>query len=171
MRPSFAAVVYTPRSNGVGFLAAFAEERKKHGVRVAGLVQEKVLNDDGTYAGIDAVDVVTGARIPIKRVPKHDYDKNACALDASVLVGTSGVLRDAIKSKAELIVFDKFGVEEQKGRGLSDEIMLAISDGIPFLISVPETALEIWKERTGGMGGVLPVEVEALERWWGGVSG
>lgn len=171
MTTSFAAVVYKPGANDVGFLANFATKHKEQDVKVAGLVQGAVHDTDGTFLGIDAVDVTTGARSPIKRVPRYDHNKKACALDASVLVGTSGVMRDAIQAGADLIVFDKFGVEEQNGRGLSDEIFMAISDGIPLLISVPEPALEIWTDRTGGMGSLLPADVDALECWWDGATG
>jgi nucleoside-triphosphatase THEP1 len=166
----FAAVVYPPRSNAVGFLGAFAKKLKRRGVRVGGIVQEMVPDPDGAFTGIDAIDVATGARAPIKRVARQNRDTTNCALDASVLVGTSGFLRDAIEGGAELIVFDKFGTEEQNGRGLSNEILLAISEGIPLLISVPQPALDIWQERTGAMGGVLPLDAGALEDWWTGVS-
>ena len=166
----FAAVVYPPLSNAVGFLGAFAEKLKQRGVRVAGIVQEKVPGPDGAFTGIDAIDVATGARAPIKRVTRQNRDTNNCALDASVLAGTSGFLRDAIKEGVELIVFDKFGIEEQNGRGLSDEILLAISEGIPLLISVPQPALDIWQKRTGAMGSVLPLDAGALEHWWAGIS-
>ena len=166
----FAAVVYRPQTNVVGFLGAFARDLRARGVDVAGLVQEKVLDGDGAYAGIDAIDVATGARAPIKRVTRHSRDTNSCALDASVLAGTSGVLRAAVGNGAELIVFDKFGSEEQKGRGLADEILLAISEGIPLLISVPAPALGLWRDRTGGLGGELPPRPQALEQWWRDVS-
>lgn len=165
----FAAVVYPPQSNAVGFLGAFAEKLKQRGVRVAGIVQEKVRDSDGALTGIDAIDVATGARAPIKRVARQNRDTNNCALDASVLAGTSGFLRHAIEEGVELIVVDKFGTEEQNGRGLSDEILLAISEGIPLLISVPQPALDIWQERTGAMGGVLPLDAGALEQWWAGI--
>lgn len=168
--PRFAAVAYPPRSRSIGFLAAFAERLRADGVRVAGLVQEGVEDADGAFRGIDAVDVATGARVAIKRVTARNRDTNVCALDTQALAANSGVLRRAVAARAELIVFDKFGVEEQRGKGLSDEIMAAIAEGIPLLISVPEPALDIWQERTGGLGAVLPLDPKALDDWWAAVG-
>ena len=162
----FAAAVYPARRGVVGFLAAFAHRLKGQGVRVAGIVQEQVRDSDGVFIGIDAIDVATGTRTPIKRTDGRPKDSTQCALDVAALAETSRILRDAIAEHAELIVLDKFGVEEQKGRGLSDEIMAVITENIPLLISVPEPAIDIWTERTGGLGDVVRPDGAALERWW-----
>lgn len=163
----FAAVVYQPRVKAVGFLARLADRVKAEGRRVAGIVQEHVHDTDGVFIGIDAVDVTTGHHIAIKR-NDGSAKSDRCTLDTQQLAETSPILRAAIADKPDLIVLDKFGIEEQNGRGLTDEIMAIISEGIPFLISVPEPVLDIWTERTGGLGGVLPMDDEALDDWWSG---
>lgn len=165
----FAAVVYPPRVKAVGFLARLAERVTTQGHRVAGIVQEHVLDDAGAFIGIDAVDVSTGNRIPLKRAD-GSTKVDQCTLDTQQLAETSPILRTAIADKADLIVLDKFGIEEQNGRGLTDEIMAIISEGIPFLISVPEPVLDNWTERTGGLGGVLSMDDAALEEWWQDVA-
>jgi len=162
----FAAVVYPPRSNSIGFLGAFADELKKSGIRVGGIIQDGTVDADGTPTGINAVDVGTGAKVAINRPTKETRASGACSLDPSGLADASSILRRAVDDNVDLIVVDKFGQEEQKGKGLSDEIMLAITEGIPLLISVPEPALELWQERTGAIGSVLELQNAALEDWW-----
>ena len=168
----FAAVVYPRGAEVLGFLKSFAEGLKRVGVRVAGCVQEGVYDQDGAFLGIDAIDVPGDSRrVPIKRLTHVNRVTETCGLDVAALVGTSGILRQAIAARVELIVFDKFGAEEQHGRGLSDELFHAISSDVPLLITVPEAALDIWTDRSGGMGTVLPLDATTVERWWRGVSG
>lgn len=167
----FAAVVYPPRVKAVGFLARLAARVRVDGYRVAGIVQEHVTADDGTFLGIDAVDVATGRRVPIKRSDTGSARSAQCALDTRQLAETSPILRAAVAERPDLIVLDKFGIEEQNGRGLTDEIMAILSEGIPFLISVPEPVLGMWRDRTGELGDELAMDDGALDAWWATVRG
>lgn len=163
---SFAAVVYPRGGKVLGFLKSIAEGLRRPDVRIAGCVQEHVNDQNGDFLGIDAIDLTCGGRFPIKRLTHVNRETETCGLDVAALAGTSSILRQAIADHVELIVFDKFGAEEQNGRGLSDELFCAISEGIPLLITVPEAALNIWVERTGGMGAILPLDASAIEQWW-----
>jgi len=89
-----------------------------------------------------------------------------CSLDTSVLVESSAALRRAIAERVDLIVLEKFGDQEQKSQGLSDEIFTAIAENIPLLIAVPQDALELWKERSGGLSEILDFKVEQFCYWW-----
>ena len=165
--PIFAAAVYQPDTGDRMALLKFVEKLNRQKTNVGGVLQEAIFNSDGEITGLDAIDVSTGRRIPISRpVP----NVRECGLDVSALVDTTGIIRKAISERVELVVVDKFGELEQKGQGLIDEIMQAIIEGIPLLISVPEAALPVWQERSGEMGGVLPFNEEAFEQWWQRVS-
>ncbi len=83
---------------------------------------------------------------------------------------TSAILRDAIRTRPDLVVIEKFGDQEQKGEGLLDEIMQIIAEGIPLLIAVPEPALDIWRRQCGGLGATLPYTRDAMRDWWCGLS-
>jgi hypothetical protein len=85
------------------------------------------------------------------------------------LAESTEALRRAIREKADLIVLEKFGEQEQKGQGLSDEIFAAIAEEIPLLIAVPEFALPLWQERSGELGDTLPYDVAAFQQWWNSV--
>ena len=65
---------------------------------------------------------------------------------------------------------EKFGELEQNGKGLIDQILQTIGEGIPLLISVPEAALPVWQERSGELGSVLPFSEEAFQQWWQSVD-
>ncbi len=162
----FAAAVYARDMQNRDALTQFAAELRAQGVRVGGLVQEVLRNEDGASTGIDIVEIDTGRRIPINRPTKETLDSHSCSLNTSALTESTEALRRAIRENMDLIVLEKFGEQEQKGQGLNDEIFMAIAEEIPLLIAVPEFALDLWQERSGEMGETLSYDVDAFRRWW-----
>ncbi len=161
--PSFAAAVYKPNSGNRMALFDFVEKQKALNTRVGGVLQEAITSSEGKIIGLDAIDVSTGRRIPISRPAPNAGE---CGLDVSALADTTGIIRNAISERVDLIVVEKFGELEQNGKGLIDEILHTIVEGIPLLISVPEAALPIWQDRSGELGSVLPFNEEAIVQWW-----
>ena len=141
----------------------FVEKQKSLNTRIGGVLQEAIFNSEGGIIGLNAVDVLTNRRIPITRPVKNDEE---CGLDISALAQTTDIIRNAIDDRLDLVVVEKFGELEQKGKGLIDEILQTIVAGIPLLISVPEAALPVWQDRSGELGSVLPFTEEAFQQWW-----
>ncbi|HEY5738167.1 MAG TPA: DUF2478 domain-containing protein [Gammaproteobacteria bacterium] len=166
--PTFAAAVYKPGTADRQALSRFVAQLLARNTRVAGILQETIVDSSGDVIGLNAVDISTDSRLPISRPTKNDDE---CGLDVSALVETAGIIRKAISERAELVVVEKFGEQEQGGKGLNDEILQAIAADIPLLIAVPEAALPIWQERTGELGSVLPFDEEAFRRWWQRITG
>ena len=141
----------------------FVAKQKSLNIRVGGVLQEALFNSAGGIVGLNAVDVSTNRRIPITRPVKNDDE---CGLDVSALAETSDIIRKAINDRLDLMVVEKFGELEQNGKGLIDEILQTIVEGIPLLISVPEAALPLWQERSGELGSILPYSEQAFQQWW-----
>ncbi len=163
---AFAAAVYPAKKGERTGLVPFVEALKKSGVRVGGIIQEKVAMGNGGMRRVDAVDIATGRRIPLNQPTPETWRTRVCSLDVSALAETSAFLRKSIEDRVELMVVEKFGDAERDGAGLTDEILQGIAAGIPLLIAVPETNLDVWTERTGGMGAVLPFDEMAFHEWW-----
>jgi nucleoside-triphosphatase THEP1 len=159
----FAAAVYKPDTGDRMALLKFVEKQKSLNIRVGGVLQEAIFNSEGGIVGLNAVDVSNNRRIPITR-PVKNHDE--CGLDVSALTETTDIVRNAISERLDLVVIEKFGELEQSGKGLIDEILQTIVEGIPLLLSVPEAALPIWQERSGELGSVLPFSEEAFQKWW-----
>ena len=159
----FAAAVYKPDTDDRMALMKFVEKQKLLKTRVGGVLQEAIFNSEGEVVGLNAVDVSTNRRIPITRPVKNS---NECSLDVSALAQTTGIIRNAISDRLDLIVVDKFGELEQNGKGMIDEILQTIAEGIPLLIAVPRAALPLWQERSGELGSVLPYSEKAFQQWW-----
>jgi molybdate transport system ATP-binding protein len=164
----FAAAVYKPDTADRMALYKFVEKQKTLNTRMGGVLQEGVFDAQGIITGLNAVDVSTDRRIPLSRPVQNDGD---CGLDVAALAGTSGIIAKAIDDAVDLVVVEKFGDHEQKGKGLIDEILQAIVAGIPLLIAVPEAALPAWQERTGDLGDVLPFTEAAFWQWWQSQTG
>ena len=165
---TFAAAVYTPKQSNKSALPDFVARLKSENVVVAGILQEARRAPGDKGRTIDSVDIITGNRIPIKRPMKSE---NQCGLDVSCLVETSAVLQRALTERPDLVVIEKFGDQEQIGKGLMDEIMAIIADDIPLIIAVPKPALEIWEKQTGNMGSTVAFIEEDLYNWWSNLSG
>jgi nucleoside-triphosphatase THEP1 len=159
----FAAAVYTPDTGDRMALLKFVEKQKSLNIRVGGILQEAIFDSEGGIVGLNAVDVSNNHRIPITRPVKNDDE---CGLDVSALAETTDIIRNAISERLDLVVIEKFGELEQSGKGLIDEILQTIVEGIPLLLAVPEAALPIWQERSGELGSVLPFSEEAFLQWW-----
>jgi nucleoside-triphosphatase THEP1 len=159
----FAAAVYKPGTGDRMALLKFVEKQKSLNIRVGGVLQEALFNSEGEIIGLNAVDVATNRRIPITRPAKNDDE---CGLDVSALAETTSIIRSAISDRLDLVVVEKFGELEQSGKGLIDEILQTIVEGIPLLIAVPEAALPLWQERSGELGSVLAFNEEAFQQWW-----
>jgi nucleoside-triphosphatase THEP1 len=165
-RLPFAAAVYSRATEDRKALATFAAGLRDKGIKVGGLLQEELIDGGGCRMGIDLVDVVSGSRFPINRPTKESVESKACSMNTNVLADSTEALRQAIADRVDLIVLEKFGEQEQGGGGLNDEILNAIAENIPLVIAVPETALELWTERSGGLGSNLNHDVKSLEDWW-----
>ncbi len=163
---ALAAAVYPSRQREMGVLHAFAEEVRSAGWRVGGIVQEVLKNADGITTGIDAIELDTGHRFAINRPTDSDRLHKTCSLNPAVLAEASGALDRAIRSHMDLVIIEKFGEQEQQGEGLADEILRAVSEGIPTLVAVPNGVRDVWREFTGGMGEELDFDMESFRQWW-----
>lgn len=159
----FAAAVYDPDTGDRMALLKFVEKMKTFNKRVGGVLQEAAYNSENQMAGFNVIDVASGRRIPISRPVSNS---NECSLDVSALAETTEIIRQAIHDRLDLVVIEKFGAQEQSGKGLIDEILQTIVEEIPLLISVPKSALPIWQERSGELGSVISFSEEAFEEWW-----
>jgi nucleoside-triphosphatase THEP1 len=164
----FAAAVYSSDTVDRMALFKFAEKQKILKTRIGGILQTAIFDEEGNIAGLDAIDIATNERLPISR-PRSNG--TICGLDTSVLAGTSSIIREVIDSQLDLIVIEKFGALEQSGKGLVDDILNAIAEDIPLIISMSQSALPVWQELSGGLGDVLSFEEIAFEQWWKNIQG
>ena len=135
--PRIAAIRYAPGQSTRPALDAFVAGLKSDGVQVHGLVQEST----GGH-GMDAIDIITGAHIAIKRPTRYEADNKMCSLNLSQLAEASMVLRRALDGDADVVVVERFGKAERDGDGLADELLALMASGTPTKVKVPEEELD-----------------------------
>lgn len=159
--PRIAAIRYAPGQSTRPALDAFIKALKERGVNVHGLVQEAT-----TDHGMDAIDLKTGARIPLKRPTRYEADNKLCSLNLSQLAEATMVLRRALDEGADVAVVERFGKTERDGGGLADDLLALMASGTPTMVTVPEEELEAWGLFCGDLGDVIDCDLDALLKWW-----
>lgn len=163
---ALAGAVYPSRHRQPDLMRAFADELKEQGWRVGGIVQEVLKDGDGNMVGIDAIEIDTGNRFEINRPTESDRENKTCSLNTLLLAEAGGALDLTIRSRADVVLIEKFGEQEQQGGGLADEILRSVSEGIPTLVAVPSGVRNTWREFTGEMGEEVDFDLEEFRSWW-----
>ncbi|WP_448187750.1 DUF2478 domain-containing protein [Azospirillum sp. sgz301742] len=164
LRPG--AVVHGPGSEHVdSLLDRFTTELKRRGFRVGGVVQRNYGSRDDCADQMELVDVATGTAFGISQ--NLGRESRACRVDPAGVADASQAIRRAIAEHADLIVVNKFAGLEAHGEGLSDEMLTAISEGIPVLTSVGSRFINEWQTFAGGYADLLTPDMDTLWRWWG----
>ncbi|HYH39584.1 MAG TPA: DUF2478 domain-containing protein [Azospirillum sp.] len=164
LRPG--AVMHGPGSEHIdALLERFTAELKRRGFRVGGVVQRNYGAGDHCADQMELVDVATGRAFGISQ--NLGRESRACRVDPSGVADASQAIRRAVAERADLIVVNKFAGLEAHGEGLSDEMLSAISEGIPVLTSVGSRFINEWQTFAGGYADLLTPDAESLWRWWG----
>lgn len=139
------------------------------GVRVGGLVQSHLpKREDGVPGGIELIDVKTRKSYKISQ--DLGRESFSCMIDPAGLAEATKVLRTARADNVDLMVISRFSGLEAEGKGLTDDLMSAVSEGVPVLIVVAKRHLEAWTEATGGLGTFLEPSLPALNDWWAQIN-
>jgi len=164
----FAAVVYGLRGNPDRLLLDFTEDLRRSGVRTAGLVQLDNWTGQSGDREVRTVVLSSGEVVPLA----HDRNLGAtgCGLDCGQLASIAKLIEAAIHEGADLVVINRFGKLEAKGKGLIELIQQAAEADLPVLIAVPEHRFEGWIKYSAGMSVRLPCRRAALDRWWRSVA-
>ncbi len=145
-------------------ISEFVSDLIKDGVRIGGLIQNNLCDEDGEPAGIELVDIQTRDTYRISQ--ELGKGSASCMVDPAGLAEATKVLREARDKGVKLLVISRFSGLEAEGKGLIDDLMSAVSDGVPVLIVVSQRHLEAWNEATGELSSLLrPIKADLIS-WW-----
>jgi nucleoside-triphosphatase THEP1 len=163
-----AAVIYRAEDDVDTLLSDFAIARLAAGDRLGGIVQRNIKDADGKKIDMRMIDLMSGREIGISQA--LGQGSQSCKLDSSGLTEASTAVGRAIQSDVDLIVINKFAMQEANGRGLRNEFAECILTGRPTLTAVPEKCLDAWAEFTGDRGTTLFCARRVVDAWWQDVS-
>lgn len=144
-------------------LAAFANRLMASGLRVCGLVQS---NDEkpGDHPCDMNVHVLPDG--PVLRISQAlGSGSHGCRLDPAVLARAAAAVETRLNTGADVLIINKFGKHEARGRGLRDAIAMAVAKDVPVLVGLNELNTEAFMAFTAGKAVRLVPERDALEHW------
>lgn len=159
-----AAVVHDGSSPFVDLvLEDVARRLKARDLKLGGLIQHNFERDGIDCAEMLLEDLTSGRKVSISL--RGSPGSKGCRLDPAGLADAAALAAAGIAEGVDLAIISKFGAQEAAGRGLRDEIALAISHGTPLLTSVGEKLLPAWREFIGGDWLPLIADPSAIEAW------
>lgn len=162
-----AAVVHETHAAAIDRLMLEAAKRwRARGVKLGGLVQHNVAKDGTDCAEMLLEDLASGQRVSISL--RRSPGSTGCRLDAAGLAEAAALGAQGISRGVDLAVISKFGAQEAAGKGLREELALAVTLATPLLTSVSLRLLPAFNEFIGETWTRLPLDIEAIEAW--GVS-
>ncbi|MCD9149060.1 DUF2478 domain-containing protein [Pseudophaeobacter flagellatus] len=145
-------------------LTAVAERLTNDGVRLVGALCPAIPDGGSGHCNSDLWLLPRG---PLMRITQDlGQGSTACRMDASAFEEAVGQITSRLQAGAvDLVLLNKFGLQEAEGRGLRPLIAEALDKGVPVLTGVPETHRASFAQFAGGMDTHLPPEEDAILAW------
>ena len=160
-----AALVYMEGENPDRVLHEFASGLNANGHRAVGIVQ---LGRHCIDADLSAMLMPTGKQLRLHQ--EHGHYSAGCRLDLGQLTSVGEQIARTLEEGADLLIVNRFGRQERKGKGLAHLIERALGDDIPVVIAVPSHHFGDWIKFAEGMTVKLHCDHESLDAWWTLVS-
>lgn len=161
-----AALVYQSGQDPDSVLLTFATGLQARGLRPVGLVQRG--HHDAGAAMLPAWMIHTGADVDLFQ-DKAAYTRGR-RLDLDKLVRVRREMMAAVDRGADLLIVNRFGRQEQQGRGLAQLIEHALRADVPVVVPVPAFRFSDWIGYVEGMCVKLPCDLASLATWWSQIS-
>ncbi|MCL2713443.1 MAG: DUF2478 domain-containing protein [Alphaproteobacteria bacterium] len=134
------------------------------GVRLGGLVPRHGRQHLNGRLSMWLDDIIRGDSIALSQ--ELGAGAASCILNPDGLAQARVRLAQAVAARPDIVFFGRFAKEELAGRGIREEIGLAVGDGIPALVAVDESMLPGWIEFAGDEWTRLSVSVDAIVAWF-----
>jgi len=161
-----AALVYEAHQQPDNVLLDFVAALKAEGRRPVGLVQFG--HHNAGVAELAAMMVHSGERVDLFQ--EASVYTQGRRLDLDKLAAARAGMMTAIDQGADLLIVNRFGRQEQQGRGLARLIEYALGADVPVVVPVPAFRFDDWIAYIEGMCVKLPCDGDALNTWWNGLA-
>ena len=163
-----AAIVFEPGEDPDAPLGAFLASLTTRGLRVGGLVQEHGQADGCDLHDVRVRNLLTGERLDVMQ--NLGALSSACRVDPGAIAVAARQLAEALATRPDLLVANRFGRLESEGGGAIAEIGQAVVEGVALVVCVPRRYLKAWNDFACGLDRQLPARLDALEAWWRDVA-
>lgn len=143
-------------------IADIAARLDAAGIVLAGTVQSNTDRPDRRACDMDLHLLPDGPVIRISE--ERGAGARGCHLDMAALSRAVHWVGDALP-RADMLIINKFGIEEAAGRGLIPVIGEALSRDMPVLVGVNDLNLKAFQDFSSGMAVMLPADAMAVAEW------
>ena len=156
-------VLSTSRGSTDPLLVDIAGKLAARGRVVAGIVQSRAPTDRDHPCDMDLVVLPDGPQIAIAQ--QLGALSRGCRLDPASLEQAAEAVQQSLSRDADVLIVNKFGAQECKGRGFSSAFGLALNLGIPVLTAVNEMNLQGFLDFAGGLETRLSQDEDEILAW------
>lgn len=160
--PRFAAVLHEGHGTCDALMQQIVEYLKSGPLTVRGLQTWRGKDPKGRLPML-IQDIHTGDIYPISQA--LGAGSQSCSLNPAALAEASRVLRHALAEMPDLVIVNRFGNMEAKGRGFAADMLAIMAENIPVLTAVSEQYQQQWLEFTGFAGVLLPLNRNDILQW------
>ena len=156
--------------SGDDLLVQAAQEMRKLGLRLAGVVQHNPLAKGAGRCEM----VLEILRANDQLLISQDLGpmSKGCRLNASALEQAVGLVMTSLaQQKSDMLIINKFGKQEVDGRGFRPAIAMALEEEVPVLVMVRPESLQNFQDFIGDIGQEIVPDLQAIMLWVKGVVG
>lgn len=156
-------VVYDDGLFADALIAQCATALIASGYRLGGVVQSNPHRDGRRRCDMYVRDLLGGDQVKISF--DRGNEATGCRLDPDAFARVDAWVERAVLERVDLLIINKFGKEEARGRGLRPIIADALIAEIPLLIGVSTLNLCDFESFVGDSATRLSPDIEALTAW------
>lgn len=156
-------VVYDDGLVADSLIARCATALAASGYRLGGVVQSNPHRDGRRRCDMYVKDLLGGDEIKISF--DRGNEARGCRLDPGAFARIDTWVERAVLERVDLLIINKFGKEEARGRGLRPVIADALIAEIPLVIGVSTLNLGDFLSFVGDSATRLRLDIDAISAW------
>jgi nucleoside-triphosphatase THEP1 len=158
------AYIMSPSRGGTDpLLAEVARQLKLRGLRLCGTVQVNTEREGSQHCDMDLMVLPDG---PAFRISQNRGNwARGCRLDAGSLETAVDNVARSVDHGTDLMIINKFGKHEAKGRGFRSVIAAALDRETPVLVGLNALNREAFDKFSGGLATELSGELASILEW------
>ena len=156
-------IVYDDGPFADALIARCATTLVASGYRLGGIVQSNPHRDGRRRCDMYVRDLLAGDEIKISF--DRGNEARGCRLDPDAFARIDAWVERAVLERVDLLIINKFGKEEARGRGLRQVVADALLAEIPLVIGVSTLNLRDFLSFVGDSATRLRPDIEAITAW------
>jgi sugar/nucleoside kinase (ribokinase family) len=161
--PSLAAILCERGRSADEVLEQAVAALKAEGRRVIGYLQRPDASSETCCASVRLESVASGETFLVTQ--PLGAESHGCRLDSAALAACLPQLLEEIKTGADLVITNRFGIGEAEGQGLRSALEVAFMAGIPVLTVLRPAYAAQWQDFGCEFSIMLPSDLDIVLGW------